>query len=257
MTLHAARSFAFVAGVLLLSACSGNGTGSTQRANPAMPGGPSAAGTHERSWMANDADTLDLLYVSSAKDGGVYAYSYPQGALKGWLLDRRAGGLCSDRDGDVFVPEGGQILEYNHGGTQPLAVLHNPLGGAPQFCAVDPSTGNLALSAGTPGKSGIAIYTNAQGSAKATTGALPGIGRSPMTMRAICTPKRSTPVSTAPVYSCCARAPPTFTKLHGRERIRVPVRCNGTASIWRLRIRAAARNRRPSCDTTLANGKRP
>src|ERR1700734_631611 len=157
MTLRSARSFALIAGAIFLSACSGNGTGSSERANPVIPGEPNATGgAHETSWMASDADTLDLLYVSSSKDGSVYVYSYPQGALQGWLLKRHASGLCSDRDGDVFVPEGNEVLEYPHGGTQPLAILHNALGGVLQFCAVDPSTGNLAVSAGAPGNSGVA-----------------------------------------------------------------------------------------------------
>ncbi len=167
MTLRSARSFALIAGVIFLSACSGNGTGSSERPNPVIPGEPNATGgAHEASWMASDADTLDLLYVSSSKDGSVYVYSYPQGALQGWLLKRHASGLCSDRDGDVFVPEGNEVLEYPHGGTQPLAILHNALGGVSQFCAVDPSTGNLAVSAGAPGNSVVAIYGNAQGNAR-------------------------------------------------------------------------------------------
>ncbi|HET6275693.1 MAG TPA: hypothetical protein VFE16_07165 [Candidatus Cybelea sp.] len=167
MTLRSARSFVLIAGVILLSACTGNGTGSSERGNPVIPGEPNATGgAHQTAWMANDADTLDLLYVSSAKDGSVYVYSYPQGGLQGWLLKRHASGLCSDRDGDVFVPEGNEVLEYAHGSTQPLATLRNALGGTSQFCAVDPSTGNLAVSAGVPGNSGVAIYGNAQGNVK-------------------------------------------------------------------------------------------
>jgi hypothetical protein len=166
MILHSARTFA-LAGVVLLSACTGNGTGSAQRSNPVIPGEPNAAaGVHEASWMANDADTLDLLYLSSSKGGSVYVYSYPQGALKGWLLNRHASGLCSDRDGDVFIPQGNEVLEYGHAGTQPLAVLRNPLGGALQFCAVDRSTGDLAVSGGASGNYGVAVYGGAQGNAK-------------------------------------------------------------------------------------------
>jgi len=161
MAVHSARLFSFLVGVLALSACAGNGTGSPGRTNPLIPPEPNAA--HETSWVARDAGTQDLLYLSNAKDGSVYVYSYPQGKLKGWLLNLQASGLCSDKNGDVFIPKGNAILEYAHGGTQPLAVLRNSLGGASQFCAVDPTTGNLAVSGGASHKYGVAIYTNAKG----------------------------------------------------------------------------------------------
>ena len=165
MTVHSARLFSLLVGALALSACAGNGTGSPARTNPLIPAEPNAAtAAHGTSWVARDAGTQDLLYVSNAKDGSVYVYSYPQGKLKGWLLDLHASGLCSDADGDVFIPKGNEVLEYAHGDTQPLAVLRNSLGGAAQFCAVDPTTGNLAVSGGASHKYGVAIYTNAKGS---------------------------------------------------------------------------------------------
>ena len=113
--------------------------------------------------MAADSDTQDLLYISNHEDGSVFVYSYPEGELKGWLLDVRASGLCSDRRGDVFIPESNEIREYAHGGKRPIAVLRNPLGGAIQFCAVDPASGNLAVSAGTQSQHGVAVYINAKG----------------------------------------------------------------------------------------------
>jgi hypothetical protein len=164
MSLHSARLFPLLVGVLALSACAGNGTGSPGRTNALIPAEPNAANiAHETSWVARDADTQDLLYVSNAKDGSVYLYSYPQGKLKGSLFNLQASGLCSDANGNVFVPKGNEILEYAHGGTRPLAVLRNPLGGASQFCSVDPTTGNLAVSGGVSHKYGVAIYTNAKG----------------------------------------------------------------------------------------------
>ena len=41
--------------------------------------------------------------------------------------------------------------------------MRNPLGGDAQFCSVDPTTGNLAVSGGVSHKYGIAIYTSAKG----------------------------------------------------------------------------------------------
>ncbi len=167
MALHSARSFALLVGMLALSACVGNGTGTPMRTSviPA-PNGARNAGApagSKASWIAPEAETQDLLYVSNSKDGSVYVYSYPQGALKGSLLNLGATGLCANGNGDVFVPENDKVLEYAHGGARPLAVLRNSLGGAPQFCAVDPVTGNLAVSGGTFKKSAIAVYANATG----------------------------------------------------------------------------------------------
>src|ERR1700729_1398260 len=169
MALQSARLLSIFIGVLALSACGDNGAGapvgtSQTQANAAanVPGPLNG----ETSWMARDAKTRDLLYVSNHKDGSIYAYSYPEAKLKGWILDAQASGLCADENGDVFVPGGNEIREYAHGGTRPIAVLRNPLGGVSQFCAVDPATGNLAVSGGASHKYGVAVYTNAQGNPK-------------------------------------------------------------------------------------------
>ena len=133
---------------------------------PAQPNAAPAALSPRNggaSWMAPDIGTQTLLYVSNRKDGSVFVYSYPQGKLTGSLLDVRASGLCSDGNGNVFIPRGNEILEYAHGGTEPIATLRNPLGGAAQFCAADPASGNLAVSGGTSRAYGLAVYTNATG----------------------------------------------------------------------------------------------
>jgi hypothetical protein len=117
----------------------------------------------EGSWMASDAKRQDLVYVAHATDGRIDAYSYPAGKLKGRLLDVDADGLCSSKNGNVFVPEGNEIREYAHGGARPVAVLRDPLGAAFQFCAVDPVTGSLAVSGGAHPESGVAIYADAKG----------------------------------------------------------------------------------------------
>ena len=55
-------------------------------------------------------------------------------------------GLCADNGGHVFVPDGpgAKIREYEHGGSSPIAILKTP-NESPWFCAVDPTTGNLAV----------------------------------------------------------------------------------------------------------------
>jgi hypothetical protein len=149
------------ASVLLAAGC----TGSQTPSNALVPSGMRAAATapFQGAWIASGAQTRDLLYVSDDTDGGVYLYSYPAAKLQGRLPGARANGLCSSKNGNVFIPEGDEVLEYAHAGTRAIAVLRNPLGGDIEFCAVDPTTGDLAVSSG---KSGVAIYVGAKGSAK-------------------------------------------------------------------------------------------
>lgn len=146
------------ASLVMAAGCAGPQANSpvSSRFNPATaaPGGLGGEG----SGMASYAKTHDLLYVSHYKDGSLYVYSYPGGELKGRLLGVRADGLCADKNGHVFVLEENEIHKYAHGGTRPIAVLRNSLGGVSQFCAVDPATGNLAVSGGAYPESGVAIY---------------------------------------------------------------------------------------------------
>ena len=147
-----------------------SGCGGSQTQTNALVPGQSNAATAELgrlgvgSSMAADAQSSDLLYVADAKDGSVHVYSYPAGKPQGRLLDVRANALCAGKNGDVFAPAGNEVLRYAHGGTRPIAVLHDPLGDAPQSCAVDSATGNLAVSGGSATQSGIAIYVAAKGS---------------------------------------------------------------------------------------------
>jgi DNA-binding beta-propeller fold protein YncE len=149
----------------LLVGCAGATPQST------LPGTPLQTGAREpavRSWMSPEAAAHDLLYVSDDA-GAVYVFTYPAGKLVGTIagLDGPAG-LCTDSKGDVFVPNtsGGYILEYAHGGHKPIGTLLD-FGAFPDGCAVDPVTGNLAVTnfATNPSQSAgnVAIYPNAQG----------------------------------------------------------------------------------------------
>ena len=102
------------------------------------------------------------LYVAHT-DGSVDLYSYPEGKFERRLSDGAANGLCADESGDVFIPEGNEVLGYAYGGTRPIAVLRNGPGGFVQSCAVDAVTGNLAVSGDAGRQWGVAIYANAKG----------------------------------------------------------------------------------------------
>jgi len=116
-------------------------------------------------WMARNASSQDLLYVTGAC-GGICVLTYPGGTLVGQLADSNSPyGECVDKAGDVFVAdfggEGGTaaILEYAHGGTKPIATLGDP-GYYPESCSIDPTTGNLAV---TNDNGPVAIYAGAKG----------------------------------------------------------------------------------------------
>jgi hypothetical protein len=102
--------------------------------------------------MKPGASNGDLLYVSSVSTDDVYVYSYPGGSLVGTLTGfQNVTDLCSDSNGDVFITNGyeeysggGYLLEYAHGGTSPIATLKDTQF-APADCAVDPTTGNVAV----------------------------------------------------------------------------------------------------------------
>ena len=112
-------------------------------------------------WMQSLANGGDLLYVSDNGTGNVYVFLYPSGVLSGTLTGLGGPvGECVDRAGDVWIgtqtpPE---MIEYSHGGTTPIATLNDNTG-VPVGCAVDPTTGNLAVG----NSDNVAIYTNARG----------------------------------------------------------------------------------------------
>jgi hypothetical protein len=127
---------------------------------------------HSRSWMAPQAQRDSLLYISDLGTNAVYVYSYPKGTLLGTLTGFDAPfGECVDNKGDVFIAnyEASNIPEYAHGGTSQIATLSDP-GYLPGDCAVDPTTGNLAvtnfMTTGN-GQGTVAIYKDAKGKPKA------------------------------------------------------------------------------------------
>lgn len=145
-----------LAAAVLLAGCAG---GSATRLTP--------AGTVS-SQASAPARTGALLYVSDTVAGDVFVYSYPGGApvltLTG-LSD--PAGECVDAAGNVFVTNTGasNILKYAHGGNGPISTLKDN-GYFPVGCAIDPLTGNLAVtnfSTTGSARGNIVIYKGAKG----------------------------------------------------------------------------------------------
>jgi hypothetical protein len=161
------RSLGIGLAVVLLAGCGG------QSAGPGtMPQGATVEGTaHRGSWMRPGTSGSDLLYVSSYFSDDVYVYSYPAGSLVGTLTGfSQVQDMCSDQKGNVWIAndsggsEGaGEMLEYAHGGTSPIATLNDTA--TPIDCSVDAKTGNLAVanSSYRPYGINLAIYVHAQG----------------------------------------------------------------------------------------------
>jgi hypothetical protein len=154
------------AAMLLLSGCGG---GTASQLAPVRQA--AASSDHGRSWMDSDAKKERLLYISDSATNDVYVYSYRSRKLKGTLTGFNAPqGECVDGTGDVWITnlQGGNIVEYAHGGLSPIATLSDG-GQFPEGCSVDKATGDLAVSnlSGVSGPGNVSIWKNAQGTATA------------------------------------------------------------------------------------------
>jgi hypothetical protein len=118
--------------------------------------------------MDADAKKWDLLYVSNSygtTGATVAVYRYwkrkPVGVLTGF---KQPFGECVDAAGNVYVTDYGarKIFEFKHGGTSPVKVISEAW--SPMGCAVDPTTGNLAVAnIGSDNGGSLAIYQHAKG----------------------------------------------------------------------------------------------
>jgi hypothetical protein len=160
----------------LLAACGGSPPLIGAPGAMPQPQGIAALADGGKTWMQPGTPNEDLLYASGSSEKwglGVQVFSYPKGSVVGQLtLTGVPNGLCSDRSGNVFIPvpssksKTNYVYEYAHGGTTPIATLADS--GVPYGCAVDPTTGNLAvtnvfgLGMGAP-PGNVAIYAGAQG----------------------------------------------------------------------------------------------
>jgi hypothetical protein len=112
-----------------------------------------------------------LLYVSDLQTFDVYVYRFPSLKLSGKLTGfDDPQGECTDAEGNVWIAntQANAMLEYAHGGTNPIASLSDPLG-FPVGCAIDPTSGNLAVANldDYSGAGSVLVYPNAAGTPRA------------------------------------------------------------------------------------------
>lgn len=134
---------------------------------------PQATLQQKRSWISPAAlRHKDLLYVANYNK--VYVFTFPGGDVEEELTGlSRPYGICTDRKGRIYITDFGKnaVAEFAHGGTHALRSLSVP-GNAPAGCAVDPKSGDLAVTSyGTAsgGGAGLAVYRKAKGTPKVYT----------------------------------------------------------------------------------------
>lgn len=126
----------------LLAGCGGG-------APPVNAAADSSAWRNAGQSMRPKAKSGALLYVSDEYAQTVSMYAFPSlrpmGTLSGFL---NPAGLCvNNKTGDVWVTDTFRysVYEFAHGGTTPIrTIVESP--GYVEGCAVDPTTGDLAIS---------------------------------------------------------------------------------------------------------------
>ncbi len=137
--MNVTRYFGICLAAVMVAGCQGPGVGSQTSFRPS---GRDFRGTG--SWISPAAKNKPLIYTPDSTSVYIYYYSGQQaGQLAGF---GQPTGVCSDLAGDVYVTDFGigVIYEYQRGGKLPINVI-NDYGGDPQSCAVDPTTGDLAV----------------------------------------------------------------------------------------------------------------
>lgn len=154
MASNAARFFLFCAGALVLGGC-GSGTGASNAVLPLIQSTVTKRGVlSDRSWMSAGAKYEDLIYAADgdANSQKVFVLSLRTGKVVGNLgFADSPWGPCNDDAGHVFITHfhqygrvAGEVDEYDHGGTTPIAKMSLPKSES-ATCSVDPATGDLAI----------------------------------------------------------------------------------------------------------------
>lgn len=106
---------------------------------------PVPAVMRDTAWMTRDAVQRSILmYVGGGSSSDVNVYDYRTGEQVGTLTGfSGADAGCVDAKGDVFIVQsGGEVLEYAHGGSKPIATYSTQSGAI--GCSVD-RAGDLAV----------------------------------------------------------------------------------------------------------------
>jgi len=126
------------------------------------------AGAHAapgRSWIAPEAKKSDLVYISNFYNSTILVSTYPGGKPVGSIGSDDPQGECTSKtsNGNWWVVASGadEIVEYAHGGIFPISALSENVG-EPAGCAIDPTTGDLAVS--ILGVGDLVIFAGAKGS---------------------------------------------------------------------------------------------
>jgi hypothetical protein len=122
---------------------------------------------HQRSWVSAGASSDNLVYITQDKSVDIYSFSGKKvGSLTG-LYGPRA--ICSDAEGNVWVAYGAGLLEYAHGGTIPIAQLYLPRYFHALSCAVDPTSGDIAVAESSASKENVAVFHDIYGTPQTYT----------------------------------------------------------------------------------------
>lgn len=94
----------------------------------------------------------NLVYVSNynGQEGQIIVFSFPGGKRRATISGLGAAlSPCSDASGNVWVPvyleRHAYVYKYAHGGITPIATIVMPRRDGAYACAVDPTSGNLAV----------------------------------------------------------------------------------------------------------------
>jgi hypothetical protein len=134
--------------VAMLVACTA--APSSQPAGPsALPAALGARDSSYGSWMNPGAKGQELLYVSDTERNAVFVYGASSNRLVGTLTQfAEPLGECVDAKNDVWIVDSNGLTEYAHGGTSPIGSIstYYEFGSHPYSCAIDPTTGDIAIS---------------------------------------------------------------------------------------------------------------
>lgn len=139
-------------GVALLAGCGGS-----QAFAPAAS--PPTAGSNALPSLSRYVPGHgQVQYVSEYYSGDLIEFDYPKGTSSIGEISgaSSAGGECTKGARTFWVAQGGSMAEYDVGGKKPIKTLKVAAGG----CAVDPTTGDLAVTT----NSGVVVFKKARGS---------------------------------------------------------------------------------------------